>query len=183
MKNDVNYVHSLVLSVRRSGDVGELENFFGGGEYRRYRVSRIVDCLLDDIFTLEELVGHQLTIVVLEVSQHIRNNVVDIIGSTVVDICEVRFLDRGHNILHESLLHSRKFLERTHFIGVCNPNAEIFVCGCAVRDDDLTHVSRADKGSGKYERLLRIGEPYAEVTMCPSSEIGVDVLVVCLDLV
>ena len=35
VNNDVSYVHSLVLSVRCYGDVGELEEFFNGGEYGR----------------------------------------------------------------------------------------------------------------------------------------------------
>ena len=37
----------------------------------------IVDCLLEYFFLLEELVDHQLTEVVLEVSQHILHSDVD----------------------------------------------------------------------------------------------------------
>ena len=37
----------------------------------------MVGCLLDNLFALEELVGHQLTVVVLKASQHIRHGVVD----------------------------------------------------------------------------------------------------------
>ena len=84
-----------VLGVRRSGDVGELKKFFNGGEYGLYQVLRIVDCLLDDVFALEELVGNQLTVVLLKVSQHVRDSVVDIIGRAVADIREVRFLHHG----------------------------------------------------------------------------------------
>ena len=77
VKNHIRDIHGLVLCVRCSCDVRELEKFFEGGEYSRNWVSRIVDCLLDDVFTLEELVGNQLTIVVLEVSQNVRHSVVD----------------------------------------------------------------------------------------------------------
>ena len=38
VKNDVRYVHSLVLGVPCSGNVGEIENLFNGREYGRYRV-------------------------------------------------------------------------------------------------------------------------------------------------
>ena len=31
VKNDVSYVHCLVLGVQRSNDVSELEKFFNGG--------------------------------------------------------------------------------------------------------------------------------------------------------
>ena len=117
-KSDVSYVPSLVLIAQRSGDVSDLEKFFNGGEYVRYRVSRIVYCILGDFFALEELVGNQLTIVVLEVSQHVRVGFVDRIGHAVVDIREVRFLDHAKNLLNESLHHSFHLLEQTHFIGV-----------------------------------------------------------------
>ena len=106
VKNDVSSVNSLVLGVRLSGDAGKIEKFFNGGEYGRYQVSMIVYCLLDDVFALEELVGNQLTVVLLKVSQHVRDSVVDIIGRAVADIREVRFLDCGNNLLHENLLHS-----------------------------------------------------------------------------
>ena len=100
MKNYVSYVHILVLGARHSVDVGELQNLFNGGEYGYYQVSMIVDHLLDDVFALEELMGHQLTVVGVEVSQHIRDGVVDRIGHAVADICEVRFLGCGNNLLH-----------------------------------------------------------------------------------
>ena len=67
VKKYLGYVHSFVLGVRRSSDVGELNKFFNGGEKGRYWVSMIVDCLLDDVFALDNLMGHRLTIVVLKV--------------------------------------------------------------------------------------------------------------------
>ena len=51
--------------------------------------------------------GNQLTVVVLEVSQHICDGVIDKIGRAVAYIRELRFLDRGKTILNKSLLHSR----------------------------------------------------------------------------
>ena len=148
VKNDVSYVHSLVLGVRRSGDVGKIEKFFNGGEYGRYRVSRIVYCLLENVFALEELVGHQLNVVVLKVIQHFRNGVVDRIGRAVADIRKVRFLDRQNNLLHKSLLHSRHIPEQTHSLGVCDMHAVIRMGSCAVRYDMRTRVSWVDEWRG-----------------------------------
>ena len=118
VKNDVRYVHSLVLGVRSSGDVGKLKKFFNGGEYGRYRVSWIVDCLLDNVFTVEELVGNQLTVVVLEMSQHVRAGVFDRIGRAVANIRKVRLLDRGKFFQHDILLHYHQILEQTQSLGV-----------------------------------------------------------------
>ena len=92
--------------------------------------------------------GHQLTVVVLEVSQHVRDIVIDIIGRAVADIYKVRFLDHDKNLLLESLLHSRHLLEQTHYIGVYNQNVGIRVGSCAVRDDKRNWLSQVDEGSG-----------------------------------
>ena len=70
-------IHDLVLRVQSSGDVGELKKFFDSREYGHDRFPRILDHLLDDVFALKELVGNKLTVVVLEVSQHVRHGVVD----------------------------------------------------------------------------------------------------------
>ena len=75
-----------------------------------------------------------------------------------MDICEVRFLKRGNNLLHESLLISRHLLEQTHYLSVCNPYDGICVDSCAVWDDEQTQVSGVDKGGGGDERVLRISE-------------------------
>ena len=92
--------------------------------------------------------GHQLTVVVLEVSQHIRDSVIDIIGRAVADIYKVRFLDHEKNFLLESLLHSRHLLEQTHSIGVYNQNVGIRVGSCAVHDDKRTWVILVDEDNG-----------------------------------
>ena len=110
MKNQICDIHGLILHVRRSGDVGEFKKFFDGREYGRDWVSRIVDNLLDNFFALEELVGDQLTAVILELSQHVWDGVVDRIGCEVEDIHKVLFLDCGNKFMHKSLLHSRHFL-------------------------------------------------------------------------
>ena len=156
VKNHICDIHGLVLPVWCSGDVGKIKKFLDGGEYGRDWVSSIVDRLLDGVFALKELVGPQLTAVVLEVIQHVRHGVVDWIGRAVADIHKVRVLERGNNLLHGSLLHSRHLSEQTHFLGVCDSHAGIRVGSCAVRDDERTRVSRVDEGSGWYERVLRI---------------------------
>ena len=129
MKNDVSYVHRLVLGVQRSGDIGKLEKFFNVKEFGSYWFSSIVDCLLDNIFALEDLVGHQLNVVVLKMSQHVRDVVVDRIGRAVADNRKVSFLDCGNFFLHKSLLHYRHLLEQTHSLSVCNPHVGIRVGG------------------------------------------------------
>ena len=78
----------------------------------------MVDRLLDNVFVLGEIVGHQLTLVVLEVIQDVRDGVVDRIGHTVVDIHKVSFIYRGKNVMHESLIHSCNLLEHMHSLGV-----------------------------------------------------------------
>ena len=109
---------------------------------------RIVDRILDNIFVLEELVGHQLTVVVFKVSQHIRDGVVDRIVCEVADIREVCFLDRGNNSLQGIYIHSRRLSEQTHSLGVCDPHVGIRVSGCVVRDDKRAQVSWVEGGSG-----------------------------------
>ena len=42
VNNHIRYVHGLALGVQRYGDVRELENLFGGGEYSRDWVLRMV---------------------------------------------------------------------------------------------------------------------------------------------
>ena len=110
VNNYVRCVQSLVLVVRHSGDVAKLKKFFKGGQYGHHEVLGIVDNLLDNFFALEELVGDQLTAVILELSQHVRDGVVDRIGCEVEDIHKVIFLDCGNKFMHKSLLHSRHFL-------------------------------------------------------------------------
>ena len=97
----------MVLVARRSGDVLKLNKFFKGGEYGRYRVLRILDHLLDNVFAFKELMGNQVTVVVLEAIQHVRDGVVDRIVRVVADIREVRFIDHVKKFLHKSLIHSR----------------------------------------------------------------------------
>ena len=62
--------------------------------------------LLGDLLALNKFVGHQLTVFLLEGSEHVRHGVVDGVCHTIENICEIRFLDRGNNLLHESLLDS-----------------------------------------------------------------------------
>ena len=71
VKNHIQDIHGLVLCVQNSGDVGKLKKLFNSGKYGCDWVSRIVCFLLDGVFVLKDLVGHQLTVVVLEVIQHV----------------------------------------------------------------------------------------------------------------
>ena len=139
-------------------NVSNIKKSFNGGEYGCYWVSGIVDRLLDNVFALRELVGHQMTVVVLKASQQVHGGAVDRIGCAVADIREVRFLDRGNVFLYESLLHYCHLLEQTHSIGVCDPHVGICVGGCAIRDDESTRVSRLDEESGQDESVLSISE-------------------------
>ena len=142
------YVYRLVLGVQRSVDVAKIKEFFNGGEYGCYRVSRILDNVIDAVFSIKDLLGNQLTVDVLEVSQHVHDGVVDIIGCVAADIHKVRFLDRGKFLLHKRLLHSRNLSEYTHSLGVCDLHVGIRVSGCDVRDDERTLASWLDEGSG-----------------------------------
>ena len=54
---------------------------------------------------------------------------------------------------------------------------------CAVRDGNRTKASRVYEESGRDGRVLCIIEYYADAAMCYYSDIGVDGLGVCLDLI
>ena len=102
--------------------------------------------------------GHQLTVLVLVAIQYIQHGVVDLIGRTVTNIRQVRFLYCVSNLLHKILLHPCHLSEQTHFIGVCDPHVGIHVGGCSIWDDEQTRVIQVEKGSGQDERVLRISE-------------------------
>ena len=89
--------------------------------------------------------GNQVTVVVLEVNQHVCDGVVDRTSCAFADICEVHFLDCGNNFLQKSLIHSCHLLEKTHSLGVCDPHVEIFVGGCAIRGGERSRASWVDK--------------------------------------
>ena len=71
MNNHIRNIHVLNICVRSPGDVGKPEEFFDGGGYDHNQVSRMVGCLLDDLFAFKKIVRHQLTRVVLKVSHYI----------------------------------------------------------------------------------------------------------------
>ena len=77
VNNHIIKIHGLNLCVQSTGDVGKIEEFFNGGEYGGNQVSRVVGHLLENIIVFRKLVGHEMTIVVLEVSQHVRHSVID----------------------------------------------------------------------------------------------------------
>ena len=94
--------------------------------------------LLDNVLALKKFMGHKLTVVFLEVSEHIRHGAVDGFCCTIADIREIRFLDHVNYLLHESLFNSRNFSKKMHFLGVCDSNVIICVGCCAVRDNERT---------------------------------------------
>ena len=108
------------FSVRCSGDVGELENFFDGGKYGCDRVPRMICRLLDYVLSLGEFVGNQLTVVVLEVSDHFRHGVIDVVCCVISDIRKICLLNHGDNLLHEGLLKSLHLAIKMHFLSVCD---------------------------------------------------------------
>ena len=102
--------------------------------------------------------GNQVTVVVLEAIQHVRDGVVDRIVRAVVDIHKVRFLDHDRKLLHVSLIHSRNLSEQMHSLSVYDLHVEIRVGGCAVRYDEWTRASQVNEDSGRDERIFRINE-------------------------
>ena len=89
-------IHGLVLSVGCVGDVGELDNLFNIRKYGRDQVSRMVRCLIDNVLALKEFVRHKLTVVLLEVSEHILHGVIDGVHRAIVDIRNICLPDCGN---------------------------------------------------------------------------------------
>ena len=145
-----------MLRVGGSGEVGELEKFFDGGKYGRDWVSKMVHNLLDDVLELKEFMWHQLTVVLLALSENVRHGIVDGVCHAILDIREIIFLDCGDDMLHKALLNSYNFAKKTHFLGVCNYYVWVYVDGCTVRDDEWNRVSQVYKGIFRYEYKLRI---------------------------
>ena len=109
-------VHGLVLLVGGSGDVIKLEKFFDGKKDGCDWVSRVLCRLLDNVLTLKEFMWHQLTVVLLEVSDNVRHGVLDGISHAVADIREICLLDCGNDLLHKSLLDYRHFAKKNTFL-------------------------------------------------------------------
>ena len=102
-------VHILNLGIRCSNGFGELKNFFDDGKDALDWALRMVRRLLDNVLSLAKFVGHQLTVYFLEVSEHVRHGVVDVVSRVISDIRNIRFLNRGNNFLHKSLIEFRHF--------------------------------------------------------------------------
>ena len=141
-------VHGLNLGIRCSNGVGELKNFFDDGKDALDWALRMVRRLLDNVLSLAKFVGHQLTVYFLEVSEHVRHGVVDVVSRVISDIRNIRFLNRGNDLLQETLLYSRNFSKQMHFLSVRNLYVRIHVGGCSVWDDEWTRVSWINEGSG-----------------------------------
>ena len=65
---------------------------------------------------------NQLTVVFLEVSENVRNGIIDEIRHEIEDIREIRLLNCGNNMLNEVLIDSHHFTKNMHFLGVCDSN-------------------------------------------------------------
>ena len=135
---DWSWVYNVLVMLANSRSSATEDNIVAIGSQWLYIVFLTI-CLL-----LEDIVGHQLTVVFLEASQYVRDGVVDRIGRVVMVISKVHFLDPWKHLLHENLLRSHHLSEQTHFLGVCNPHVGICVVGCAFRDYKRTLLHQAD---------------------------------------
>ena len=61
---------------------------------------------------------NQLTVVFLEVSENVRNGIIDEIRHEIEDIREIRLLNCGNNMLYEVFIKSRHLAKDTHFLVV-----------------------------------------------------------------
>ena len=136
-------------------DVSELKDFLDCVEHGHNQVTRVVNRLLDVVLPFKDLVQHQLTAVVLQMREYTHHGVVYGICCPVADIQQIRFFDCVNNLLDESLFHSRHLTEQAHLLGVCNPRIVLRVGICAVWNDERTWASQVNKGSGRYDCLLR----------------------------
>ena len=118
MNDHVCNARGLVLHVGHSNDIKELKKFFGGIKYICDWFLRMVRRLIDDVLALDKFMRHQLTIVLLEVSENVSHSVVDGFCRVIVYIREISLLDYAKNLLHEGLLDSRHFEKYMHFLGV-----------------------------------------------------------------
>ena len=123
------------LVIKRYSDARKLKKLFDDGEYSRNRVSRVVCCLLDNVLAIENFVGHQLTVFLFEVSEHVCHGVIDGVFRVISDIHKILCLDRGNDMLHKSLFESCHLSKQTHFLGVCDSRVRIIVGGCSIWDD------------------------------------------------
>ena len=73
---DVGNVDRLQLFIRCPLDVSKLEEFLDCGEHGRDWFSRVVNCLLDNVFLFKELVRHQLTVVVLHIREYACHSII-----------------------------------------------------------------------------------------------------------
>ena len=139
--------HGLELSVGCFGDVRELKKFFGCIKYGRDCVSRMVCCLHENVLVLEDFLGHQLTVVFLEMREHVCHSFLCVDSFAIVYNRKIRLLGRGSDLLHEELLDSRQFAKNTHFL--CVRGFYVLTCmgSCAVWDDQRAQVSWVNKGS------------------------------------
>ena len=65
VKNNIRDIHVLVLCIQHSVSIGELENFFDGGEYGFGWILKMVSCLLDGtclVSTECSFIGGDLTL-------------------------------------------------------------------------------------------------------------------------
>ena len=98
-------IQVLELGIRRSGDVGNPENLFDGGKHSRGWVSRMECHLIENVLALKKFLGHQLNVILLNVSEHILYGVVDEVFFAISDTPEIRFLDHTKNYFTRACLN------------------------------------------------------------------------------
>ena len=148
VNNYINDVHGIGMSIQCSGVVGKHKKFFDDGKYGHDLVSRMVYFLFNNVLVIKMFVGNKLTVVFFEVCEHVHQGVVDGFCCLLTDICMIRFLDCGKDMLHKILLDSCHFLTNMHFLGVHDSHVRIHVGGCDNWDDERTWVSCLNEGIG-----------------------------------
>ena len=77
VNKNISNIHVLKLCVLSPVNVRKLDGLFNSREYSHDQIPMMVVCLIDDVFAFKKLMGNQLTVVVLEMSQHVRNGIID----------------------------------------------------------------------------------------------------------
>ena len=118
----------------------------------------MLDCFLDNVLSLEEIVRHQLTVVVLEISKNVSHGVIYEVFCAIADIRDIRLLECGNYLFDKVLIDSRHFSKNKFFLVVGDSHVWVHVGGCDVQDDEWNRVSWVDEGNVQYYHVLRIGE-------------------------
>ena len=111
-------VHGLELRVWGSGDVGKFEKFSRGRKYGSDWVSRMVSHLLENLLMIKRFMWHQLTVVVLEISENVSHGAIYEVFCAIADIRDIRLLECGNYLFDKVLINSRHFSKKKCFLVV-----------------------------------------------------------------